>query len=114
MSVTIHNLKAVALAKGGILEGFTEPRWHPAGAQLKALVEALGGTYDPNDVFFGASLEDELLHNPSTGELALIGDWRIAIVGRVDEPLVKVPPGTRSRSQAWPSKVRRKISWDDL
>lgn len=76
---TVINLKLEAQKPGGPLEGFVPSRWVPTGHQVAALIEAVGGEYDPNDLFVGGSLDDQWLFHPETGQYALLSGHFVAV-----------------------------------
>ena len=73
------NLLEEAQKPGGSLDGFGPSRWVPAPSTLQALIEATGGAYNPNDVFFGGSFEDRIVYHPERRQWALCADWIVAI-----------------------------------
>jgi len=76
----VINLLELASQPGGVLEGFQQSRWVAPPATLQRLIEATGGSYNPQDVFHGAGFEDLLVYHPQRKLWALCADWQIAIV----------------------------------
>ena len=80
MAIETVNLLEMAKRPGGLLDGFGPSRWTPPTATMKLLIEATGGKFNPNDLFFGGSFEDELVYHPERKQWALCAEWTIAIV----------------------------------